>query len=90
MVMTPFAFAPAYDLTRFRYVLVRAVAPRMQAALVGAFAPEARLLGNQGSWMIFESMLPTCSVTDVDRAPPSPAPTPLAVRVRAVLAEGRR
>lgn len=86
MLMTPFAFAPSHDLTRFRYVLVWEPAARIRAVLDDAFAPEARRLAGQGSWLLYESTLPRVSVVAGDQPLPSPPPTPLATRVKALLA----
>ena len=85
MVMTPFGFAPAYDLRRFRYVLVHTTSTRIASLLPQAFAPEARLVTQQGSWMLFESLLAIESITSPDQPFPSPPPTPLAARVKALL-----
>ncbi len=89
MAMTPFAFAPSYDLTRFRYVLVWVSSARVRAVLGEAFAPEARLVLGEGSWMLFESTLPLASITAPDEPLPSPPPVPLATRVKALLDRGR-
>jgi len=93
MAMTPFAFAPEYDLTRFRYVLVRSGSERVRAVLPEAFAPEARLVVQSGSWLLFESTLPRVAILAADGEPPTPPPTPLAARVKRLLAardgEGR-
>jgi hypothetical protein len=86
MVMTPFAFAPTYDLTRFRYVLVWAPATRIRDVLDEAFAPEAHRKAAAGSWVLFESTLALASVVADDQPLPSPAPTPLATRVKSLLA----
>jgi len=90
MVLTPFAFAPAYDLTRFRYVLVKTASARVADVLPEAFAPEARLVVRQGRWHLFESTLPTCSLVAPEGALPTPPPTPLATRVKALLARSEK
>ena len=53
----PLAFSPPYDLRRFRYVLVR-LAPewrRLAPIVVSIMAPESRLTGDSGEWLLFES-----------------------------------
>lgn len=86
MAMAPFAFAPAYDLTRFRYVLVWSPAARIRDVLDEAFAPEARRITGAGSWLLYESTLPRVFIVADDEPLPSPPPTPLATRVKALLA----
>ena len=81
----PFAFMPAHDLTRFRYVLVYEKVPAMDDALVSAFAPEARFVTKAGPWLLFESTLPLVALTAEDAALPTPAPEVLADRVRRIL-----
>jgi len=73
----PFAFSPPYDLRTFRYVLVE-IGPewdRLKPTVARAFAPEARLVGDSGDWLLFESTLETLPLTSPDRRPASP-PTP--------------
>jgi hypothetical protein len=86
MAMTPFAFAPAYDLTRFRYLLVWEPSTRVRAVLDEALAPEARRVAASGSWLLFESTLPVASIVDGERPLPTPPPVPLATRVKAAMA----
>jgi len=53
----PFAFLLSHDLRWFRYVLVH-VDPewsRVGPTIARAFAPEARLVGGSGEWLLFES-----------------------------------
>jgi len=86
MVETPFAFAPTYDFTRFRYLLAWSPAARIRAVLPRALAPEGRLVTEEGSWMLFESTLALDSVVAPEAAPPPAAVEALATRVRALLA----
>jgi len=77
LVRDPFAFSPPYDLRRFRYVLVR-LAPewsRSAPILVSIMAPEARLVGSSGEWLLFESTLDVVPLTAPDQPLPAP-PTP--------------
>jgi hypothetical protein len=85
MVETPFAFAPAYDLTRFRYVLAWSPVARLDKLVTQAMAPEARLVAHEGSWMLFESNLTLAAVDAPDAPFPEPAPVPLATRVKRLL-----
>jgi hypothetical protein len=89
LAMTPFAFAPAYDLTRFRYVVAWVPSARIRGVLDEAFAPEARRVVAVGSWMLFESTLPQVSIVADDGVLPTPAPVPLATRVKEVLARAQ-
>jgi hypothetical protein len=89
LAMTPFAFAPSYDLTRFRYVLVWEPSVRIRGVLDEAFAPEARRVVAVGSWVLFESTLRDVSIVADYGALPSPPPVPLATRVKDVLARAR-
>jgi hypothetical protein len=82
---TPFAFMPSHDLLRFRYVLVYELSPAMEGPLVTAFAPEGRFVVKAGRWLLFESTLPLLPLTAEDEPLPSPAPEPLAERVRRAL-----
>jgi hypothetical protein len=82
---TPFAFAPAHDLTRFRYVLAWAPMKKLHRVFVQAFAPEAHLVVAQGSWMLFESNLNVASIVSPDAPPPEATAETLAARVRALL-----
>jgi hypothetical protein len=73
----PFAFSLAHDLRLFRYVLVH-VNPewtRVEPTLVRAFTPEARLVGDSGEWLLFESTLTTIPLTDPDPGPVMSGPT---------------
>jgi hypothetical protein len=86
---TPFAFMPAFDLLRFRYVLVYERARAMDAVLETSFGPEARLVTKEGPWLLFESTLPLVPLTAGDASLPSPRPEVLADRVRRALAARR-
>jgi len=81
----PYAFLPQHDLRRFRYVLARLATPGLEAAIVGAFAPEASFVTKAGPWLLFESNLPLVSLTERDEPPSSPLPESLAQRVQAAL-----
>jgi hypothetical protein len=84
----PYAFSPAHDLLRFRYVLARLTVPDLVPAIVQAFAPEASLVTREGPWLLFESTLPLVPLTAKDDALPEPAPETLGQRVQAALLAG--
>jgi hypothetical protein len=65
-------FSPAHDLRRFRYVLMRARDPLLKWMASFAIAEEARLVGEEGDWVLFESKLPVVPLTSPDVPPPSP------------------
>jgi hypothetical protein len=85
LVRTPFAFMPEHDLRRFRYVIVSLTARDLEPAIVASFAPEARLVFEQGKWLLFESTLPLFPLTAPDAELPSPPPETVAARVRRFL-----
>jgi hypothetical protein len=82
LAMTPYAFMPAYDFTRFRYLLERNEDPRARDAVARALAPEAELLSTEGEWSLFRSRLATVPLTDPDAPLPSPAPETLGARLK--------
>jgi hypothetical protein len=59
---------PAFDLRRFRYVIVWAPPGRAEA-LTRALAPEARIVARSGAWLLYESTLPLESL--LSKEPPS-------------------
>jgi hypothetical protein len=81
LVATPYAFMPAYDLTRFSFVLERNDSRPARAAVARALAPEAELVAESGPWTLFRSRLPVVDVAASDRPLPSPPPETLASRV---------
>jgi hypothetical protein len=65
------AFEPARDLRRFRYVLAWTL-PAQVGSLIAALAPEARLIGRSGGWLLFESTLSVVPLTAPDELPVDP------------------
>jgi hypothetical protein len=85
--LRPFHMRPAWDFTRFRYVLIATPRPMLATAVVLAFKDEATLIASKGDWYLFESQLPVVPI-DADDAPlPSPHPSTLAKRLRDVARE---
>jgi hypothetical protein len=60
---------PSWDLRRFRYVVVWAVADVSVDLFTQALAPEARFVAREDHWVLFESTLPLAPLT----APDEPA-----------------
>jgi hypothetical protein len=85
MTHDPAAFVPAHDFHRFRYALVRQAseARDLRRMLVGAMAPEGRLVAESGEWLLFESALPVVPLTSPDAPLPVPPPPSLGDRFRA-------
>ena len=85
----PWRLVPAWDLTHFRYVLLRiSEAPRVEV-FTRALAPDARLIGSAGAWCLFESTHPVVSVNAPDAGPPPPGAESLFARVNAVFRSAR-
>jgi hypothetical protein len=63
---------PAWDLRRFRYVLVRLHEPNEYMNVRAALEPEAHVVDISGDWMIFESDVVSVPVD----APDAPLPSP--------------
>jgi hypothetical protein len=79
----PTSFVPGYDFTRFRYALVR-LAPESSALapiLVAIMAPEGRLVGASGEWLLFESTIPVVSLESPDGSLPARPPPSLRQRL---------
>jgi hypothetical protein len=73
----PYALRPAWDLTRFRYLLVVTPDKVLAGAVTVAIRKEARFLAMRGDWYLFESRLPLVPI-DADDAPlPTPHPPTL-------------
>ena len=78
IMVDPYALRPAYDLTRFEYLIVHSVDPnRLQIAAI-AMAPDAKLVDIRGEWALLRSTLDVVPMT----APDAPLPTPRAATLR--------
>lgn len=87
LTFRPAAFAPAHDLHRFRYVVVRETEPTAVGLVVAAFEPEAKLVGRSGEWMLFESTLDVVPLASPDVPLPTPHPATLQGRITKILRE---
>jgi hypothetical protein len=75
-------FRPAYDMRRFRYVVIYAVEPYAREVLTDALRAEARLIDASDRWYLFESILKVRALCDFDWKMPDPAPERLFERLR--------
>jgi hypothetical protein len=83
MVQEPTAFCPSHDFRRFRYALVR-LAPEwseLAPALASVMAPEGRVVGQAGEWILFESTLEVASPVSGDVPLPAPRPESIGDRL---------
>ncbi len=81
LAQTPSAFMPAYDFTRFSYLLARDESAAERALVARALADDADVVIDEGGWTLFRSRLPVVDVASPDRPLPSPPPETLAARV---------
>jgi hypothetical protein len=89
MSRDPASIRPAWDLTRFRYLLVITRDRPLGIWTAMALKKEARLVTSQGDWYLFESLLPLVPI-DADDAPlPVPHPPTLRKLLRDVAGEVR-
>lgn len=82
----PYAVAPAYDLTHFRYLLVHAYQPAVALLYARAVAADTTLVAEQGEWLLFESKYSVVSPATPEAPFPSPAPETVRSRIRRLLA----
>jgi len=83
----PFAFRPAWDMTRFRYLLVDTPDRALAAALTLGMRRDARFVAAKGDWYLFESILPLVPIDADDASPPQPRPPSLRVLLRNTVKE---
>jgi hypothetical protein len=81
MARAPYAFMPAYDFTRFSYLLERNDDATRRAHVARALEPEAALVAEADEWSLFRTRLPTVEVDAPDRPLPSPPPETLGARL---------
>jgi hypothetical protein len=70
------AFRPAHDLKRFRYLLVRTTDPVRAWIATFALADEAEYVAEEGEWVLYRSRLPVAPLTSPDwplEKPPPPS-----------------
>jgi hypothetical protein len=75
---------PAWDFTRYRYLLLITPLPGRAAAATLAIRDAAVLIGHQGDWYLFESRLPRVAIDAEDAELPLPHPASLRKRLRLV------
>jgi hypothetical protein len=81
MVTAPYNFMPAYDLTRFSYLIARNDSEAQRALVLHALAPEAEQVGEDGRWTLFRSRLHVVDLSAPDRPLPAPPPETLGTRI---------
>jgi hypothetical protein len=82
----PFRLVPPHDLGRFRYVVLHSSeAGRLEIAAM-AMAPEARVVANEGDFILLESTLPRVPIDAPDDPFPPPRPPNLGDRIEALAA----
>jgi hypothetical protein len=62
---------PAWDLTRFKYLLMITPQSELQYLATLALKPEAKLIATRGEWALFESQLPVVPVDAPDALAPA-------------------
>jgi hypothetical protein len=89
MSRDPLSFRPAWDFTRFRYLLLVTRDKPLGVWVTMALRKEARFVTAEGDWYLFESLLPRVPI-DADDAPlPEPRPPTLRKLLRDVAGEVR-
>ena len=83
-----FAFSPAHDFTRFRYLLIHTTSAALTIGVTVAVAPEARFVDTAGDWTLFESNLATAPLLSADVPLPSPRPETLRERLNKLMSRG--
>jgi hypothetical protein len=66
----PEALVPAFDATRFRYLLMRIPEEDLARAVVTGLLPDYRVEATSGAWVLFESTHRTVPIDAPDAAPP--------------------
>jgi hypothetical protein len=85
----PFALRPAWDLTRFRYLLIDTPDRALAAAVTIALRHDARFVAAKGDWYLYESRLPLVPI-DADDAPlPASRPPTLRAMLKSTVEEMR-
>jgi hypothetical protein len=84
-----YAFRPAQDLYRFRYVLVRAGNPSLAVLAIRAMMPEAEYVAGVQEWLLFRSRVPVRSLLSRDFWLYGPPPEAMRDRINALVAAQR-
>jgi hypothetical protein len=80
----PALIRPEHDLNRFRYVFLHTTIHHWGELAETAFAPDAKLIGQEGEWWLFESTHVKYDITAPDEDLPEPRPHTLRKRVKDV------
>ena len=83
--INPTSLRPAFDLTRFRYLLVRIPEDDRAMLVERALVPDATRVASEGGWHLFESTHEVVAVDAPDAPLPRPLPATLQERVSAVV-----
>ncbi len=78
-------FMPSHDLRRFRYVLIRTRDPVLQWEASYVLAREARVVAQEGEWILLESKLPVVSLLSPDVPLETPPPETMRQRVQSFI-----
>jgi hypothetical protein len=77
-----YRFIPAYDLHRFRYVILHANSESVLTVCAMALQPEARIVAQVGQWALLESTLPLLPLDAPEGPMPEPRPPSLSKRAK--------
>ena len=83
---SPVSLRPGWDLTRFRYLLLRIPEPVRGSLVARALVPDARLVAQEGAWWLLESTHAMSPIDAPDAPLPVPPPPTIQERVSSVLA----
>jgi hypothetical protein len=81
METQPFNLTPAWDMLRYKYLLIATPQPSLGLAISLAIRNEAVLIGQAGDWYLYESRILRVPVTAPDAWPPTPHPPTLHLEV---------
>jgi hypothetical protein len=79
-----FAFRPAFDFDRYKYMLAHNPGGSLVLVVERAMLPDAKLIGRSGEWMLFESTHQVMPLLSPDA--PLPQPHPATLRKRMAIA----
>jgi hypothetical protein len=83
--INPTSLRPAFDLARFRYLLVRIPEADRAMLVERALVPDATRVASEGGWHLFESTHEVVAIDSADAPLPHPLPATLQERVSAVV-----
>ncbi len=85
-----YAFRPAQDFHRYRYVLLRGRDPALTVFAIRALLPEAEYVTDSGEWVLFKSRLHVMPVRSRDFWLYGPPPENLRDRIRVLRGDGEK